>query len=162
MTNPFESWTGPVEIDGREVAKLRKMLGMTPESLGRKAVVGKKTIERWEAEGVVNAEIEGVRSVASVLGADLLDLLTKDFRQEFERKAKHLRGGTGAIPRKVKSQPTETASRLRFQLPPDLNDFVGREDVLGEIAGQIQADCNRVAISSLGGMGGIGKTTIAT
>ncbi|MET8429225.1 BTAD domain-containing putative transcriptional regulator [Nocardia sp. NPDC004860] len=47
------------------------------------------------------------------------------------------------------------------QLPPDIADFTGRSRVAEEIAAQLTGDGPAVAISAVGGMGGVGKTTLA-
>ncbi|MFI9504355.1 BTAD domain-containing putative transcriptional regulator [Nocardia sp. NPDC052566] len=47
------------------------------------------------------------------------------------------------------------------QLPPDIADFTGRERLVGELAAQLTDGASAVAISAVGGMGGIGKTTLA-
>src|SRR5262249_14008198 len=73
MSSGFlESWRGTVEIDGYEVAKLRKMRGLSVAQRAEKTTigkvpVGKSTIEKWEAAGVVNADVENVRAVADAL-----------------------------------------------------------------------------------------------
>jgi transcriptional regulator with XRE-family HTH domain len=161
MPNPFEHWIGNVTIDGREVAQFRKMRGLSPDSLARKALVGRRTIERWEAKGIVDAAIENVRSVADALAIDVLDLITKEFRQEHEQKANSSRHRVMASQRPAKQPPAAGVSNRRFQLLPDLRDFVGREEELREIVEQFRGDASRVGISSLHGMGGVGKTTIA-
>ncbi|MEV0465974.1 BTAD domain-containing putative transcriptional regulator [Nocardia tengchongensis] len=47
------------------------------------------------------------------------------------------------------------------QLPPDIADFTGRSRVAEEIAAQLTGGGPAVAISAVGGMGGVGKTTLA-
>ena len=47
----LDAWRGTVEIDGHEVAKFRKMRGLTPSVLAEKAGRGKSTVEKWEAAG---------------------------------------------------------------------------------------------------------------
>lgn len=47
------------------------------------------------------------------------------------------------------------------QLPPDIADFTGRSRVAEQIAGQLTGGGPAVAISAVGGMGGVGKTTLA-
>ncbi|WP_198347616.1 AfsR/SARP family transcriptional regulator [Nocardia terrae] len=47
------------------------------------------------------------------------------------------------------------------QLPPDIADFTGRSKVAEEIAAQLTGGGPAVAISAVGGMGGVGKTTLA-
>lgn len=47
------------------------------------------------------------------------------------------------------------------QLPPDIADFTGREQLVEHIAEQLTGGGSAVAISAVGGMGGVGKTTLA-
>ncbi|MFX0574285.1 BTAD domain-containing putative transcriptional regulator [Nocardia nepalensis] len=47
------------------------------------------------------------------------------------------------------------------QLPPDIADFTGREPLVERIAEQLTGGGRAVAISAVGGMGGVGKTTLA-
>ncbi|WP_378737903.1 BTAD domain-containing putative transcriptional regulator [Nocardia brasiliensis] len=47
------------------------------------------------------------------------------------------------------------------QLPPDIADFTGRERLVDELAAQLTGAGSAVAISAVGGMGGVGKTTLA-
>ncbi|MRH91493.1 tetratricopeptide repeat protein [Nocardia sp. SYP-A9097] len=51
--------------------------------------------------------------------------------------------------------------RTPAQLPPDIADFTGRSRLAEEIANQLTGDDSAVAISAVGGMGGVGKTTLA-
>ncbi|MFI9403172.1 AfsR/SARP family transcriptional regulator [Nocardia sp. NPDC052316] len=47
------------------------------------------------------------------------------------------------------------------QLPPDIADFTGRARLVDELAAQLTGAGSAVAISAVGGMGGVGKTTLA-
>ncbi|MFI6778926.1 BTAD domain-containing putative transcriptional regulator [Nocardia sp. NPDC050412] len=47
------------------------------------------------------------------------------------------------------------------QLPPDIADFTGREQLVERITDQLTSGGSAVAISAVGGMGGVGKTTLA-
>ena len=161
MENVFETWIGNVTIDGRELWRCRNSRGLSLKSLAEKACVGESTIEKWEAKGVCEAKIESVRSVMAVLEIDLRDVLTKEFRQELEQRTQQSHGDVVASKRRVKEQPGALVSNRRFQLLPELRDFVGREEELAEILELFRADGKRVGISSLRGMGGVGKTTIA-
>ncbi|QLY27566.1 AfsR/SARP family transcriptional regulator [Nocardia huaxiensis] len=66
-----------------------------------------------------------------------------------------LRGDLPPVQRPVR--PIQTPA----QLPPDIADFTGRSQLAEEIAAQLTEDGSTVAISAVGGMGGIGKTTLA-
>lgn len=47
------------------------------------------------------------------------------------------------------------------QLPPDIADFTGRADLVDALAAQLTDGGGAVAICAVGGMGGVGKTTLA-
>jgi len=160
MTKPFENWIGMVEIDGRAVAKFRKRRGLTPEALAKEAVIGKTTIEKWEAKGIYVAKVEGVREVAKILEVEVLDLVTEAFRREHYPEEQTSDNRTVSAPPELSAQPAQLVLNRLFQLSPDLSDFIGRDEELREIAEQFRED-GRVGISSLRGMGGVGKTTIA-
>ncbi|MFI7004230.1 AfsR/SARP family transcriptional regulator [Nocardia sp. NPDC050175] len=71
-----------------------------------------------------------------------------------------LRGGLPAIgePRTPVEHGTEP---VPAQLPPDIADFTGRARLVDELAAQLTDAGSAVAISAVGGMGGVGKTTLA-
>ncbi len=50
---------------------------------------------------------------------------------------------------------------VRFSLPPDVPDFVDREEVLAAIAAEARATAGGVRIHAIGGMAGLGKTALA-
>ena len=161
MENVFETWIGNVTIDGRELYRCRNSRGLSVESLAQKACVGESTIEKWEAKGVCQAKIDSVRSVMAVLDYDLRDVLTKEFRQEIEQKAQKSHANVEASKRRGKEDPAVLVSNGRFQLFSVLPDFIGREEELAKILKLYRADEKCIGISSLIGMGGVGKTTIA-
>ncbi|WP_225728562.1 MULTISPECIES: BTAD domain-containing putative transcriptional regulator [unclassified Nocardia] len=57
--------------------------------------------------------------------------------------------------------PSRQAEPPPAQLPPDIADFTGREDIVEALAAQLTDDGGAVAISAVGGMGGVGKTALA-
>ncbi|MGW4354287.1 ATP-binding protein, partial [Nocardia sp. NPDC004582] len=62
------------------------------------------------------------------------------------------------LPSVARPAPTRLAPA---QLPPDIADFTGRSQVAEQIAAQLTGGGPAVAISAVGGMGGVGKTTLA-
>ncbi|MFI6047505.1 AfsR/SARP family transcriptional regulator [Nocardia sp. NPDC051321] len=69
----------------------------------------------------------------------------------------------GAMPAIAEPRvPVEAgAEPVPAQLPPDIADFTGRERLVDELAAQLTDAGSAVAISAVGGMGGVGKTTLA-
>ncbi|MFF3227980.1 BTAD domain-containing putative transcriptional regulator [Nocardia suismassiliense] len=63
-----------------------------------------------------------------------------------------------AQPRAMTERGTEP---VPAQLPPDIADFTGRARLVDELAAQLTGAGSAVAISAVGGMGGVGKTTLA-
>lgn len=58
-------------------------------------------------------------------------------------------------------RPHRSAPPVPAQLPPDIADFTGRDRLVRELAAQVCGGDTAVAISAVGGMGGVGKTTLA-
>lgn len=50
---------------------------------------------------------------------------------------------------------------VRFQVPPEVRFFHGREDELSALAAALAPEARVVVTQALGGLGGIGKTTLA-
>ncbi|MEU7145200.1 BTAD domain-containing putative transcriptional regulator [Nocardia sp. NPDC046473] len=69
----------------------------------------------------------------------------------------------GAVPAIGESRtPVEHGTEpAPAQLPPDIADFTGRERLVDDLAAQLTDAGSAVAISAVGGMGGVGKTTLA-
>jgi len=55
----------------------------------------------------------------------------------------------------------QPASRSPHQLPADLPDFTGRERQVQDLVKLLKAPGKNVAMLALGGMGGVGKTSLA-
>ncbi|MFI6062450.1 helix-turn-helix domain-containing protein [Streptomyces sp. NPDC051286] len=66
--------------------------------------------------------------------------------------------------RRLVGASTRSARQVPRQLPPDLAVFRGREEALTAvhtITSQVAARCGQVVIAAVGGMAGVGKTTLA-
>lgn len=64
--------------------------------------------------------------------------------------------------REWERKPSSPPSIGPSQLPADIEDFVGREDIIRALMQRLDRDGGGVAaVSALGGMGGIGKTRLA-
>ncbi|GAA1631188.1 hypothetical protein GCM10009764_62530 [Nocardia ninae] len=59
------------------------------------------------------------------------------------------------------AEPRAMTETVPAQLPPDIADFTGRARLVDELAAQLTGAGSAVAISAVGGMGGVGKTTLA-
>ncbi|WP_191094065.1 AfsR/SARP family transcriptional regulator [Nocardia colli] len=67
----------------------------------------------------------------------------------------------GAMPAITETRAEPSLDQAPAQLPPDIADFTGRERLVDELAAQLTGAGSAVAISAVGGMGGVGKTTLA-
>ncbi len=134
----------PAEAAGvaQLLRRFRRRSGLTQEALAERSglsVEGIRALEggrrRHPRVQTVEALIEGLRLPANDAGL-------------FRRTARRVDGETG-IPQ---------------QLPPPIADFTGRADRLDEllrILREPQAVAPAVVVSAIGGMGGVGKTTLA-
>ncbi|MFI6165431.1 AfsR/SARP family transcriptional regulator [Nocardia sp. NPDC051052] len=67
-------------------------------------------------------------------------------------------GPTGELPAAATEFETP---RVPEQLPSDIADFVGRENLAQELFEALDADCDRRQVIAITGLGGVGKTTLA-
>ncbi len=150
-----------VQIDGDRVKELRTVRKLTQAKLSDKSRVGKRTIERWESEGVTKADFDNVCEVAKALDISPEELLTPEYRLNMQTMLKKIEGVEQKTERGTKEQSNQDRFRPVFQLPDPLRDFIGREPEIQEIVARLSHDGGRVGLSALKGMGGVGKTTIA-
>jgi hypothetical protein len=156
----LDNQIGTVEIDGRELAKLRKIRGHNAAELGEKAGVGQSTIEKWEARGVGPADVDCVRRIVETLEIEPEALLTEACCQELQQKLSKMGAKAQASVHGTQRQLDSSPPTL-FQLPSLLSDFVSREPEVHEMVARLCSDGGCVGLSALKGMGGVGKTTLA-
>ena len=58
------------------LAAIRKEKGMTQRELAKASGVGMSTIQLWEAEGTMTANVKNLARIADVLEVDLSELLS--------------------------------------------------------------------------------------
>jgi len=125
----------------QRLVQRRKALGLTQEALAELVAVGRSTVVRWErGESEPLPWIRPRLARALKVSADLLEsMLTADEQR-----------GDGATPR---------------QLPPAVADFTGRATELERLTRVLDAGSGSgpgtVMITAIGGMAGVGKTTLA-
>ncbi|WP_101783614.1 AfsR/SARP family transcriptional regulator [Nonomuraea indica] len=119
--------------------RLREMLMLALYRSGRQA----------EALGIFD---DTRRRLADELGVDPDDALTTLYKRILDRD-----------PSLSAPAPAEgpAPGPAPAQLPADVADFVGRDDLIGELAGLLRAGAAAVPVTVICGMGGMGKTTLA-
>ncbi|WP_432943067.1 NB-ARC domain-containing protein [Kribbella sp. CA-253562] len=118
---------------------------MTQERLAELAEVSVQAVNALEGGRRLFPRPSTVTQLAEAMG------LADDERELLEVAARRPKGREvgGGVPR---------------QLPPAIGDFVGRDGQLGELVGLLRsplAAAPGIVISAIGGMAGIGKTTLA-
>jgi tetratricopeptide (TPR) repeat protein/transcriptional regulator with XRE-family HTH domain len=133
--------TSSTVVRRQRLVQRRKALGLTQEALAELVAVGRSTVVRWErGENEPLPSIRPRLARALKVSADLLEsLLNADGRR-----------GDDAAPR---------------QLPAAVADFTGRTAELQRLAQDLDAaeagKPGTVVTSVIGGMAGVGKTTLA-
>lgn len=106
---------------GGKIVSFRKMRGLTQEQLARLLEVEQPTVQRWE-KGTREPSLEKLQEIASVLGVDVAELLTKDSIVPIGPRLY------------VKGEVAAGAWREAFETPEeDWQAFHGRSDVRAEI-----------------------------
>jgi tetratricopeptide (TPR) repeat protein/DNA-binding XRE family transcriptional regulator len=136
---------------GRLLRERRIAAGFTQEQLAERAGLGIRTIRDLERDRVRRPHRESIALLATALG------LASEARDELARAGRQppVRPAPGAVAAGV---------LVPRQLPPAVTHFVGRKDVLKiltEVVEDAAGQCGAVLVSAIGGMAGVGKTTLA-
>jgi len=135
---------GPALSFGWVLRRLRAEAGLTQEELAAAASVSPRSVSDLERGINVTARKETARLLADALG------LTGAERAHFEAVAR------GRV-------PAAGGSAATHPLPRDIAGFTGRATEIGRMMAAVAdaADGGVVGICAVGGMAGIGKTTLA-
>jgi transcriptional regulator with XRE-family HTH domain/tetratricopeptide (TPR) repeat protein len=118
---------------------------LTQEELAKRSGVSVRTIRNFEAGRALRPHLNSVRALADALG------LTGEHRSEFVAAA------PGGEP-----EPVPAPGQRPRQLPAPPGWFTGRVDEFAELDKALLADAGEaLAITTVGGVGGIGKTAFA-
>ena len=141
---------------GLLLRQLREAAGLTQEELAGVARMSARAISDLERGVSRSARPETVRRLAAALG--LPDDMRAAFRKAARERAKRPVGSSARLP--VMNRPAPATARM---LPRDLAYFIGRDREMRQLADAVSASAGRgvVTICALGGMAGIGKTTLA-
>jgi len=127
---------------GGLLRRLRAEAGLTQEELAEAARLSPRSVSDLERGINRTARKDTARLLADALA------LSGPARAEFEAAARGRVGGVG-VPAGLRA------------LPRDVSGFTGRQAELDELAGAAAVSCGVVGIYAIGGMAGIGKTTLA-
>ncbi|ONI68123.1 hypothetical protein BWI15_34340 [Kribbella sp. ALI-6-A] len=129
---------------GQLLRAYRTRSGLTQERLAELAEVSVQAVNALEGGRRQFPRPSTVTRLAEALG------LENEDRERLDAAARRPKGGdVDGVPR---------------QLPPAIGDFIGRDDQLGELVDLLRsplAAAPGIVISAIGGMAGIGKTTLA-
>ena len=130
---------------GGLLRRLRTEAGLTQEELAEAAGISSRSVSDLERGVNLTARKDTARLLADALG------LTGETRTEFEAAARGRAAGSthGGI-----AGATRT-------LPRDIASFTGRETELRELVESAAGSGGVVGIQAIGGMAGVGKTTLA-
>jgi transcriptional regulator with XRE-family HTH domain len=138
---------------GRLLRQLRVDAGLTQEELAGVARVGARSVSDLERGVSRSARPQTARLLATALGLS---------GQQLARFLAAARGRTAA---ESADRPVEAAASATRALPRDIAAFTGRADEVGWLMARLAGAAARgvpvVGICAIGGMAGIGKTTLA-
>ncbi|MEV6350842.1 BTAD domain-containing putative transcriptional regulator [Actinoplanes sp. NPDC051851] len=178
FTQALRLWQGPVlaDLDARirelpvvvgldreyqEAARRLADLALEAGAADRVLPVVRQAADRHPMDEALQARVMSLLAAAGRQG-EALDV----YRRATERLADELGVRPGSelrdVHRKLLSQDAEEPAPPRpAQLPPDLAVFAGREAELADVLAVRPTGTSPVVISAIGGMAGIGKTTLA-
>ena len=141
---------------GLLLRQLREAAGLTQEELAGVARMSARAISDLERGVSRSARPETVRRLAAALG--LPDDMRAAFRQAARERAKRPVRSSAQLPVMIRSAPA--TARM---LPRDIVYFIGRDREMRQLADAVSTLAGRgvVTICAIGGMAGIGKTTLA-
>jgi tetratricopeptide (TPR) repeat protein/transcriptional regulator with XRE-family HTH domain len=143
----------PLMVPFAEVLRrLRAEAGLTQEELAEAARVGVRTVSDLERGVALTARKETARLLADALG------LSGAGRTSFEAAAR------GRSPAAASSAGAGGVAAATRTLPRDIASFTGRESELRRLTGAVTGTGSLggvVSIHAIGGMAGVGKTTLA-
>ena len=142
---------------GRLLARLRVDRGLSQEELADRSGMSVRTIGNLERGHVQRPRRTSIALLAEALA------LTDAERAVFKKAAIELDGLDGRADGRVQawSDPTRGVPR---QLPPDIEDFTGRELALERLHARVKGrrrGSTAVVITATVGKAGVGKTTLA-
>jgi tetratricopeptide (TPR) repeat protein/transcriptional regulator with XRE-family HTH domain len=132
---------------------LRMKAGLTQEELAKTTTLTARTISALECGDTLKPQKVTIKQLADALGLEGRD------RVQFESAARGHRLKMRTTTARAGGLPTATRT-----LPNDAESFTGREPELDQISGLAQKAIlsgSVVAVAAIGGMAGIGKTTLA-
>jgi tetratricopeptide (TPR) repeat protein/DNA-binding XRE family transcriptional regulator len=143
---------------GGLLRRLRVDAGLTQEELAEAATVGARSVSDLERGVSRTARLQTARLLAAALG------LAGPERDRFLAAARGPFSADGAYPPVASVFGAGGAAAIRA-LPRDIAGFTGRADEVGwmmtRLAGAAARGSQVVGICAIGGMAGIGKTTLA-
>jgi tetratricopeptide (TPR) repeat protein/transcriptional regulator with XRE-family HTH domain len=154
-----KAWEGALAEPGAFATLLRKLriaAGLTQEELAEAARLSVRSVSDLERGVNQTARKQTARLLAEALR------LSGPSREEFEAVARGHQPPTAADGIDDLSQshiPGEAASVTRT-LPRDISSFTGREEILAALIASASGG-GIVGIHAIGGMAGVGKTTLA-
>ena len=148
----------PVTGFGGLLRELRAQAGLTQEELAEAAAVSQRAVSDLERGINATARKDTTRLLADALG------LAGQARVLFEAAARGRGSAAEALAAASGVGPGASSAVATRALPRDIASFTGRQAELGELMTQLTDVATAggvVGICAIGGMAGIGKTTLA-